>query len=31
MSREEKRDFILTAVCKTYMRMWELELLQVKG
>lgn len=31
MSREEKRDFILTAICKTYMRMWDQELIQVKG
>lgn len=31
MSREDRRDFILTAICKTYQRMWELELIDVKG
>jgi len=31
MSREEKRDFILTAICLTYQKMWEQELIQVKG
>lgn len=31
MSREEKRDFILAAICKTYQRMWEQELIKVKG
>jgi hypothetical protein len=31
MSKEERRDFILTAICRTYMRMWELELINVKG
>lgn len=31
MSREEKRDFICTAVVRTYMKMWEQELIQVKG
>ncbi len=23
MSREEKRDFILTAICRTYMQLWD--------
>ncbi len=31
MNREEKRDFILAAICKTYQRMWEQELIKVKG
>lgn len=29
MSKEERREYILTAICRTYMRMWELELLRV--
>lgn len=31
MNREEKRDFILAAICKTYQRMWEQDLINVKG
>ena len=31
MTREEKRDFVLTAISRTYMRLWELELISVKG
>lgn len=30
MSREERRDFILTAICRTYMEMWNQELIEVK-
>ncbi len=31
MSRAEARDFILTAISRTYMRMWDAEVIQVKG
>lgn len=31
MPKSEARDFILTAISKTYMAMWEKELIQVKG
>ena len=31
MSKEQKRVYILEAICKTYMRMWDMNLIQVKG
>ena len=31
MNKQEKREFILEAICKTYMQMWDKELIQVKG
>jgi hypothetical protein len=31
MSKEERRVYMLEAICKTYMRMWDKELLTVKG
>lgn len=30
MNRAERRDFILTAICKTYQSMWRQDLLKVK-
>ena len=30
MDKKEARDFILEAICKTYMEMWNLDLIQVK-
>ena len=30
MSREEKGEFIRVAICRTYMKLWELELIEVK-
>lgn len=30
MDREQRRDFILTAICRTYMRMWDAEMIEVK-
>lgn len=30
MSRAERRDFTLTAICKTYQAMWRQELIEVK-
>jgi hypothetical protein len=29
MSREEKRDFILTAICKTYMQLWDGDIIKI--
>ena len=29
MSKEQKRDFILTAICKTYQQLWVKELIGV--
>lgn len=31
MERSEARDFILTAICRTAMKLWDMELIQVKG
>jgi hypothetical protein len=31
MTREQARDFLLTAISRTYMRMWDEDLIQVKG
>ena len=31
MPKSEARDFILTAISKTYIRLWDLDLIQVKG
>lgn len=31
MTKEERRMYILESICKTYMRMWDMDLLQVKG
>ena len=31
MNKQEKRDFILTAICKTYMKMWDEEVIEYKG
>lgn len=31
MSRQERREFMLEAICKTYMEMWNQGLIQVKG
>lgn len=31
MSKQERREFMLEAICKTYMKLWDLELIQVKG
>lgn len=31
MSKAERREFILEAICKTYMQMWDKEFIQVKG
>lgn len=31
MKKEDARDFILTAICKTYQRMWDEDLITVKG
>ncbi len=31
MSRSERREFILEAISKTYMKLWDLGLIQVKG
>ena len=31
MDKQEKRDFILTAICKTYMKMWDEEVIEYKG
>ena len=30
MTRDERRIFTLESICKTYMQMWELELIKVK-
>jgi len=30
MDREARRDFILTAICRTYMKAWEQELIGLK-
>lgn len=29
MNKQEKRDFILTAIAKTYMKMWDLEMIKL--
>jgi hypothetical protein len=29
MSKEERRDFMLTAICRTYVQMWNQELIRV--
>jgi len=29
-SKEDKRTYILTAICRTYMKMWDLNLLKVR-
>lgn len=31
MSKQERREFILESICKTYMEMWNKDLIQVKG
>ena len=31
MSKDEKRDFILTMICRTHMKMFDLEILEVRG
>lgn len=31
MTKAERREYILEAICKTYIRLWDLELIQVKG
>ena len=30
MSKEEKREFTYRNICKTYKKMWELDLIEVK-
>ena len=30
MSKEERRDFMLTAICRTYEQMWNQELIEVR-
>lgn len=30
MERSERRDFILTAICRTYMELWDQGLIEVK-
>lgn len=30
MSKEERRDFVLTAICRTYQRLWDQELIGVR-
>lgn len=30
MTREQRRDYTLEAICRTYMRMWDFDLLKVK-
>lgn len=29
MSKEERREYTLTAICRTYQRLWDLDLLRV--
>lgn len=29
MSKEEKRDFILTAICRTYMKLWDEDIIKL--
>lgn len=29
MSKEERREFILTAIAKTYMKMWDMEIIKL--
>jgi hypothetical protein len=31
MSKRERREFILESICKTYIQLWDKELIQVKG
>lgn len=31
MTRDERRLFILEAICKTYMQMWDLSLLEIRN